>query len=315
MKMAKKQGRKVGPSGPVAGLSQAIHEAATAPPANLAELLDQHRKHEGKDKAVEGILYGTFMYLVFRKYQAAVEIGRCNTDELLCALSDDLATCIERLANNDIPPEKVESYIKNELHHSHKHLQADNTLSINPPASTVSDRKRDGLEPLPEPVRVRKARPTHREPDQETSDSPLEDPKYSYLVEAADHRMAAPSRFNQPPVGNEVDDEDSCHFIVDTLVKAARTPLEKTIAGMMLAGLSGNAIAQSLKVPRKQIANIIGLLRSRVRRRLDRKEPSLLATVIPRSVQSPPKSVADLPSPRPPCAPIAFEKATQATAV
>ena len=313
--MAKEQGRKVGPSGPVAGLFRAIREAATAPPANLAELLDQHRKCKGMNKAVERSLYGAFVYLVLRKCRTAIEKGCRDIDELLCAWSNDLVKCITRLAKNNTPPDEVESYIKNELYHSYKHLFAANTLNLNPPASTISDRKRDGREPLPEPVRVRKATPTNWEPDQETGCSPLEDPKYSYLVEAEDHRMTAPSRFNQPPVGQEIDEEDSCHFIVDTLVTAAQTPLEKTIAGMMLAGLSGNAIAQSLKVPRKQIANIIGLLRGRVRRRLDRKESSLLATAIPSSVQPQPKNVADLPSPRPPCASVAFEKATQATAV
>jgi hypothetical protein len=287
--------RKVGPSGPVAGMADATSQVPGAPPANLAELLQRHRGSGGKDTAVAKELLDAFAYLAYRKYATAQAHGTKNADDLLGELFLDLGTCIERLAENDVAPEKVESYIKGELYHSRQHLYEKDTISLSPPASTVADRKKKGLEPLPEPVRVRTVQPTRWEADPEDPTDPLHDPACSHLVEGENHSVYVPGRFNQSPVGENVDDEDSITeedrisldgqdnyaFLADTLVKVAETPLERTVVGMLQTGHSGNGIADSLNVSRRQITNIINMLRTRVveRLRLKMKKPPVAKSI------------------------------------
>jgi biotin operon repressor len=150
---------------------------------------------------------------------------------------------------------------------------------------------------------------TRWEPDPQITTNPLEDPVYSYLVETEDGRVAAPSRFCQPPVGKDIDDEDSYVFLADSLVTVAATPLEKTVAGMLLTGHSGNAIARSLKVSRKQITNVIGVLRARVEPRLGIEVEKPVASWMERPA---PEEVLDLPVPRSSLAPARDETAKQA---
>jgi DNA-binding CsgD family transcriptional regulator len=315
----KKRPRRVGPSAPVAGLSAAVKQASGAPPADLPDLLQQHREHEGKHKAVAKALLDAFAYLPLEKYAAAVRKGRRDTDDLLGVLFEDLGRCIERLAENNIPPEKVEAYIKAELFHSKEHLVMENILSLAPPPSTNVSRDNRGQELYPTPTRVRQVPQTRWEPDAQPRTNPIEDPAYSYLAEAEDGRIAAPSRFNQAPVGKDVEDKDNCiclddkdnyTFLADVLVKAAKTPLEKTVAGMVLAGHSGNDIARSLKVPRNQITNIIRLVLDRVRRRL--RDDEVEKPVAPWTDRPAPDDALDLPVPRSSLAPAGCEAARQA---
>ena len=308
--MKKKQNRRVGPSGSVAELSEAIKKAPKAPPANLAELLDEHRKHKGQDKVVAMTLFDAFTYLAYRRYAAALGKGRRDADDLLGELFLDLGKCIERLAENDVPPERVESYIKCELHHSREHLTAADTIRLDPPASTVTDRRKKGLEPLPEPVRVRSIRATRWEPNPEFPTSPLADPAYAHEVQPKYGTARVPSRFDQPPIGNNIDDEDSYTFLADVLVNAAETPLERTVAGMLLTGHSGNEIARSLKVPRNQIANVIGVLRARVGPRVGIEFEVTPAE--PLTGRPAPEVVLDLPVSRSSSAPAGCEAARQA---
>lgn len=311
MKTKRREG-KAGPSGPVAGLSAAIKQAPGAPPTDLADLLQRHREREGKDKAVAKALLDNFSYLAFAKYEAAVRKGRRDADDLLGVLFEDLGKCVERLADNDVPPEKVEAYIKAELHHSREHLGMENILSLAPPPSTNVSREKKGQELYPTPRRIRRMKigQTRWEPDPQPITNPLEDLTYSHLVEAEDGRVAAPSRFNQPPVGKDIDDEDSYTFLADVLVKAAKTPLEKTVAGMLLTGHSGNAIARSLKVPRNQITNVLGVLQTRVGSRVGIEIEVTQAK--PLTDRPAPEVVPDLPVSRSSLAPARAETARQA---
>jgi len=306
--LKRKQKHSTGRLGPVAGLLTAIHEAPTTPPENLAKLLKQHRENKGKDKAVVKALMEAFAYLPYRKYTEAIEQGRWYADDLLGQAFYDLGICIERLAENQMPAERVESYIKNELFHSRKHLVMKDTISLDPPPSTVAYRKKKGLEPLPEPVRVRTIRPTRWEPNPEFPTSPLEDPACAHKVQPKYGKARVPSRFDQPPVGKDIDDEDSYNFLADTFVKAAESPLEKTVAGMVRTGHSGNDIARSLNVNRKQITKIIGLLRTRVGPRVGIE----VTPAEPLTDRPAPNDVLDLPVPRSSLVPAANETAWQA---
>jgi hypothetical protein len=309
-KMKKEREGKAGPSAPVAGLSAAIKEASGAPPIDLADLLQRHRECKGADKAVAEALLNSLSYLAYAKYEAAVRKGRKDTDDLLGVLFEDLGTCIKRLASNDVPPEQIVAYIKAELHHSKEHLVMENILSLAPPPSTRVSREKKGQEPYPTPRRVRYVEQTRWEPDPQPKINPLEDPFCSHRVEAEDGKVAVPSRFYQPPVEKRVDDEDSYTFLADVLVKAAETPLEKTVAGMLLTGHSGNAIARSLKVPRNQITNVIGVLRARVGSRMGTEVDVTQAE--PLAGWPAPEVVLDLPVPRSSLSPARAETARQA---
>jgi len=321
MKKRKKRNPKIGPSGPVGGMSEAISEAGGAPPDNLSELLQQHREQKGQDKAVAEKLRNDFAYLAYEKYTDAVAKGKRNADDLLPMAFEDLATCIDRLAGNDVLPENVESYIKAELHHSGKHLRRKDKISLSPPASTIADRKKKGLEPLPEPIRVRHIiQPTRWEPDPQPLTSPLQDPKCSHLVKAEDRKAGVPTRFVRPPVDRtpeDVDNEDSYHILVKTLLDSAETPLEKTIAERQLTGLSGNEIARSLAesqgLKRHEVFDVINTLRGRVWRRLngENAEHTVLDKIAEWLDQPAPDDAIDLPIPRSRRAPSGFEAARQ----
>jgi hypothetical protein len=304
----KKREPKAGPTGPVSGLPEAISEASGAPPTNLADLLDAHRKNKGEDKSVQQALMDAFSYLAYRKYTAAVEKGRRNTDDLLGELFFDLGKCIKRLAKNDIPSDEVEAYIQRELFHSHRHLTKKDTISLAPQPSTIADRKKKDKEPLPKPVRVRSIRATHSELDPDLPANPLEDPGCSHLVEGENNKIYAPSRFNQQPVGKDIDDKENYQFLVDVLKNAAKTPREHEVVELLLSNESGNAIAEALELPRNQITDILKSLRGRVWQRLkgNADEQPVLAKVVDWMDR-----LNDMPVPRSALAPKGFEGARQ----
>ncbi len=217
---------------------EAAAEADKLTADQIAPVLADHR--DGDKQATAKLLRG-LTYLVFaacRYERKAAKKGRNRErDDTFSTLYLDLATQVERLRENDEPASGVVQYIKNELKWSDEHYLAKEISKEESRLERVDNR-------------------TGRMSEQ---GEVIEDPT------APNYRRQFLHDEPLSPLDDLIDTEER-QFQMAELERAERyckTPLERNVIGLRLAGMSVSDIAKSLHLKSDHVIRLILGVQSR----------------------------------------------------
>jgi hypothetical protein len=224
---------------------------------------------------------------------------RLTRDDLRSQVHLDLCEAVARLATNATPPEDVARYIAGHLTYSIEHLLRGESADVlrtpaekrrmkraaqrigepekRPPPQIKQTRRRPRLEHFTK-ADARDAHDIEAMLDPRASGngglSDRIDPRVPTIEDPTIYTHHRTSRFDQrSPLDQMIADEElemqklEAAEILRRLPEVSRTPLEKSVAGMLACGLPLDEVQASLPgISEKTLLNIIATLSDRVRR-------------------------------------------------
>jgi hypothetical protein len=240
----KKNILSTGPSGPPAGLLAEIDSAnADRLAADVPALLAAARA--GRPDAARELA----MALRWIVYDSAGDTA--NFEAVLTPYFLALDTCVQRLANNDVPPENVEKFVRDELSRTRRRAYRSDSDDLHVPYSTAWDyEKREKAI-----TGLRRCRQDNV--DMDLAAPVVEDPNTPQpLLDQRGRHYERPSRMIQPSVVDLAVANELRRMV-------ARSRLERQVLAGLRRGRSIRRIAKALGTTKYRVEQVIRFMRSR----------------------------------------------------